>query len=76
MFDMCAVLAKRAERQAEVRALKAAIEARRAMAAGQCRPVATCALAVAPSAGNRTGAAVHPPPEPDVSVRNCLGFCR
>ena len=35
MFDMCTVLAKRAERQAEVRALKAAIEARRAKAAGQ-----------------------------------------
>jgi hypothetical protein len=31
MFDMCTVLAKRAERQAEVRALKAAIEARRAV---------------------------------------------
>jgi hypothetical protein len=59
MFDMCTVLAKRAERQAEVRALKAAIEARRATAAGQW-PVATNALAVAPSAGNRTGAAVRP----------------
>lgn len=34
-------------------------------------PVATDALAVAPSAGNRTGAAVRPPPEPDVSLRNC-----
>jgi hypothetical protein len=37
MFDMCTVLAKRAERQAEVRALKAAIEERRAMAVGQPR---------------------------------------
>ena len=35
MFDMCTVLAKRAERQAEVRALKAAIQARRAKAVGQ-----------------------------------------
>jgi hypothetical protein len=33
MFDMCTVLAKRAERQAELKALKAAIEARRGMAA-------------------------------------------
>jgi hypothetical protein len=38
MFDMCTVLAKRAERQAEVRALKAAIEARKAMPVGQRRP--------------------------------------
>jgi hypothetical protein len=37
MFDMCTVLAKRAERQAEVRALRAAIEARRVMAEGQWR---------------------------------------
>jgi hypothetical protein len=39
MFDMCTVLAKRAERQAELRARKAAIEARRTMAVGQRRPV-------------------------------------
>ena len=31
MFDLCTVLAKRAERVAEVRARKAAIEARREM---------------------------------------------
>ena len=37
MFDMCTVLAKRAERQAEVKALKATIEARRAKAPGQWR---------------------------------------
>jgi hypothetical protein len=37
MFDMCTVLAKRAERQAEITALKAAIQARRTMAAGQLR---------------------------------------
>jgi hypothetical protein len=38
MFDICTVLAKRAERQAEVRALKASIEARRAMPASPTTP--------------------------------------
>ena len=38
MFDICTVLAKRAERQAELRARKAAIEARRAMAAPPTTP--------------------------------------
>jgi hypothetical protein len=37
MFDMCTVLVKRAERQAEVRARKAAIEARRVTAVAQRR---------------------------------------
>ena len=32
MFDMCTVLAKRAERQAEIRAKAAAIQARRTVA--------------------------------------------
>jgi hypothetical protein len=37
MFDLCTVLAKRAERVAEVRARKAAIEARREMVRPQPR---------------------------------------
>ena len=37
MFDMCTVLAKRAERQAEIKAKAAAIQARRTMVAGQRR---------------------------------------
>jgi hypothetical protein len=44
MFDMCTVLAKRAERQAEIRARKAAaIQARRTMVAGERRDRAASA---------------------------------
>jgi len=43
MFDMCTVLAKRAERQAEIKAKAAAIQARRTMAAGQRRDGAASA---------------------------------
>jgi hypothetical protein len=43
MFDMCTVLAKRAERQAEIKAKAAAIQARRTMVAGLRRDGAASA---------------------------------
>ena len=43
MFDMCTVLAKRAERQAEIKAKAAAIQARRTVVSGQRRDGAASA---------------------------------
>jgi hypothetical protein len=41
MFDMCTILAKRAERLADLRARKAAIEARRTMSQTTTRSTGT-----------------------------------